>query len=138
MKDCTNPDCDFEIGDTTPFCSECGEKQVEVKKVKKVMKEEKVKKRLFGKKKEEVINIEVVSPKAFEDVKTILPKLLKKPAESITMETLLRMENKIDIIHSNYKWLLMNVKNWLEGHEEFKEPPDTIDDKDNENNENNK
>ena len=124
MKECTNKECASMLEDGDAHCRFCGNKQLKPKVIKKV------KRGLFGKRKEEPpIDVELIEADQFEDVKTILPKLAKKPDNKSVGEQLTRMENKIDIthnkidvIHSNYRWLLVNVKNWVDGHGQTKEP----------------
>ena len=109
----------LEDGDL--HCKFCGGKQLKPKVIKKV------RKGLFAKRKEEpAIDVELIEADQFEDVTTIRPKLSKKPDVKGSEEQLTRMENKIDIIHSNYRWLLINVKHWLDGHGKTNEPSEEV------------
>ncbi|KKN60195.1 hypothetical protein LCGC14_0534860 [marine sediment metagenome] len=112
-------ECGQELEQNDGFCTRCGTKQEEPEKPKK-------KKRgwnLLKKKEEKIIPSRMVEGNEMEDFKLYprTPQKREPDRQELIVDALIRVEQKIDGLLSNQKWLLMNLENFVQG---FKQQPE--------------
>ncbi len=112
-------ECGQELRENDGFCTRCGTKQEEPEKPKK-------KERgwnLLKKREEKTIPGRMVESDELEDFRAYQKPVQKKEPDKIELlvDAVIRVEQKLDGLLSNNKWLLMNIENFVQG---FKQPPE--------------